>query len=110
MSITGIRVPLVGQDGNAFAIIGRVANAMRSAGVDADVIAHYQDDATSWDYNHLLATTLEYVNDGRQDNDMNKRRWQLHREAMDAGDCQCDIDAEDDDCEDDDYGDNDEWM
>lgn len=60
-SITGIKVRLVGNDGNAFAILGAVQREMRRAGVEADIISQYMEEAMSGDYNHLLATTMEYV-------------------------------------------------
>jgi hypothetical protein len=60
-SITGVTVKLIGEDGNAFSILGRVHAAMRDAGVPAEVIEQYRDDATSGDYDHLLAVTMEYV-------------------------------------------------
>ena len=34
---------------------------MKAAGVDRDVIEQYMAEATSGDYYHLLATTMEYV-------------------------------------------------
>ena len=60
MSKTGIKVQLVGQDGNAFAILGRVSRALRQNG-HKDLVEQYQKEATSGDYNHLLAVTGEYV-------------------------------------------------
>ena len=60
-SITGVTVKLIGEDGNAFAILGNVHRAMRDAGVSQEVIDQYRDDATSGDYDHLLAVTMEYV-------------------------------------------------
>ena len=56
-----VEVALVGEDGNAFSILGRVQKAMRRAGVPAGEIDAYLDEATSGDYDHLLATTMEYV-------------------------------------------------
>jgi hypothetical protein len=53
---------LTGEDGNAFAIIGRVQKALRQAGTSQEVKDKYFADATSGDYNHLLdvsITTLE---------------------------------------------------
>ncbi len=58
---TGITVKLVGNDGNAFAIMGQVQRAMRRAGIDPEVVAEYVAEAMSGDYNHLLATTMNYV-------------------------------------------------
>lgn len=69
MPKTDVKVRLIGQDGNAFAIIGRVIRAMREAGVSKEIIAEYQKEAMSGDYEHLLATTLEYVTEGSDDED-----------------------------------------
>jgi hypothetical protein len=56
-----VKVKLVGRDGNAFAILGCVARAMRRNGIsDADVKA-FMAEATSGDYDHLLATALRWV-------------------------------------------------
>jgi hypothetical protein len=51
-------VEMVGEDGNAFAILGRVQRALRKANVpDADVKA-FMAEATSGDYDHLLQTVM----------------------------------------------------
>ena len=57
-----VHVKLVGEDGNAFAILGRVAKAMRRAGCTPEQMKEYSDEATSGNYAHLLNTTMEYVN------------------------------------------------
>lgn len=56
-----VTVRLVGEDGNAFAILGKVNKALKAAG-HADLAAEYMKEASSGDYNHLLATTMKYVN------------------------------------------------
>ena len=56
-----VLVKLVGEDGNAFAILGRVQKAMRRAGVAKSDIDAYVKEATSGDYNHLLFVTIETV-------------------------------------------------
>jgi hypothetical protein len=56
-----VHVTLVGEDGNAFSILGRVARELRSAG-HGDAVEAYQADATSGDYDHLLQATMRYVN------------------------------------------------
>mgnify|MGYP000875930853 FL=1 len=55
-----IRVKLIGEDGNAFAILGRVKRALERGGVPQAEINQYFEEATSGDYNHLLATTMEW--------------------------------------------------
>ena len=56
-----VEVDLVGEDGNAYSILGRVQKAMRRAGVPTGEIEAYLQEATAGDYNHLLATTCEWV-------------------------------------------------
>lgn len=55
-----VKVQLVGEDGNAFAIMGRVTQALKRAG-HGDVVKDFQAEAMSGDYNHLLATCMDYV-------------------------------------------------
>ena len=56
-----VNVRLVGEDGNAFAIMGRVSGALRRAGHSREVISKYQEEATSGDYDKLLRVTLKYA-------------------------------------------------
>ena len=56
-----IVVALVGEDGNAVAIMGRVANAMRKAGVAQEEINEYLDESMSGDYDNLLRTAIKWV-------------------------------------------------
>ena len=56
-----VHVQLTGQDGNAFAVMGAVQRALRKAGASKDEINQYLKDAMSGDYNHLLSTTMEWV-------------------------------------------------
>jgi hypothetical protein len=60
-TITGVKVKLVGEDGNAYQILGRVMGAMRAAGVPKETIDEYYQEATSGDYSNLLRVTLRYV-------------------------------------------------
>ncbi len=55
-----VEVELVGQDGNAFAILGRVAAALRKAG-HSDAVKEYMDEAMSGDYDNLLRVTAQTV-------------------------------------------------
>jgi len=57
------QVPLVGEDGNAFAILGRVSRGLRATGHDKDEVQRYHDNATSGDYDHLLQVTLQWADD-----------------------------------------------
>ena len=56
-----ICVQLSGEDGNAFAILGRTAAALRAAGVPQGEIDAFFAEATSGDYDHLLQTTMRWV-------------------------------------------------
>ena len=60
MPKTDVKVKLIGEDGNAFAILGKVSKALRRAG-HGGLVEEYQKEAMSGDYDHLLATTIEYV-------------------------------------------------
>jgi hypothetical protein len=59
---TNPTVKLIGQDGNAFSIMGMVKQALRRAGADKEYIDKYLSEAMSGDYNHLLTVSMEYVN------------------------------------------------
>ena len=54
-----VHLKLVGEDGNAFFILGRARNAMRRAGI-LDQWDEFQSEATSGDYNHLLYTCMQW--------------------------------------------------
>lgn len=57
-----VKVHLVGEDGNAFAIIGRVRKALDDAdGPTREDIQAFVKEATSSDYDHVLATCMAYV-------------------------------------------------
>lgn len=56
-----VTVELIGQDGNAFAILGAVAKELKSSGVSPAEITKFQEEATSGDYSHLLATVGGWV-------------------------------------------------
>ena len=54
-------VKLVGENGNAYGIMGRVKRALRSAGADQEYITKYLQESMTGDYDHLLQTALKYV-------------------------------------------------
>lgn len=62
-------VKLVGEDGNAFSILGRVRNAMRKAQWTSQEIEEYTKKAQSGDYNNLLRVTMEYVEEPEEEED-----------------------------------------
>ena len=56
-----IRVKLVGEDGNAFSIIGRVTKALRNASVSDEERKKFQAEATAGDYDNVLQTAMKWV-------------------------------------------------
>lgn len=59
-------VKLVGEDGNAFAIMGRVMGALRKEGL-GHLATEFQQKATSGDYNNLLAQAMIYTSQDDED-------------------------------------------
>lgn len=59
-------------DGNAYAIMGRVKDALKKAGME-DKVDEYLEKARSGDYDNLLRVTMDYVEiklvDYREDED-----------------------------------------
>ncbi len=55
-------VKMIGHDGDAFSIMVRMKKALRRAGADKEYIDKYLNEATSGDYDQLLAVSMEYVN------------------------------------------------
>jgi hypothetical protein len=54
-------IKLVGEDGNAFAIIGRVQRAMRRAHVPPEELDEFLSEAMSGDYSNVLMTAMRWV-------------------------------------------------
>ncbi|HMV57027.1 MAG TPA: hypothetical protein PKD38_07450 [Nitrospira sp.] len=54
-------VKLVGESGNAFAILGTVKRALRKAKVSEAEIDEFYREATSGDYDNLLRTCAQWV-------------------------------------------------
>ena len=54
------KVTLIGEDGNAFAILGKVKKALQKAGLKEEA-KKYMEEAMSGDYDNLLRVTMEYV-------------------------------------------------
>ena len=75
MAKTDIKVKLIGEDGNAFAILGRCRQALARAR-RLDLWEEFRKEATSSDYDHLLATVCDYfVVDADEDEDEEYNRW-----------------------------------
>jgi hypothetical protein len=56
-----VQVKLVGNDGNAYAIMGAVKKGLQKAGATKEDIDTYLAESMSGDYNHLLATACDWV-------------------------------------------------
>lgn len=56
------KLKLVGEDGNAFHILGLARRAMQKAGATKEEQQLYQAEATAGDYDNLLAVTCEWFN------------------------------------------------
>lgn len=62
-----VKMQLVGLDGNAFSIMGAFQRNARKQGWTADEIKAVFDEAMSGDYNHLLATIMDNVDEEDED-------------------------------------------
>lgn len=58
--LTNAVVKLIGEDGNAFAILGRVRRGILRSD-HPELADEFIMEATSGDYDHLLATCMRYV-------------------------------------------------
>ena len=54
-----INIDLIGEDGNAFAIMGRVQKAMRREDCTEEEISSIMDEMKSGNYDHLLQTVMK---------------------------------------------------
>jgi hypothetical protein len=54
-------VRLVGEDGNAFAIMSRVQKALKRRGNEQSVIDSYTEQSMAGDYDHLLRVALAFT-------------------------------------------------
>ena len=61
MPKTDVEVTLTGENGNAFMVMGLTKKALQRAG-HGDLVEEYLKEAMSGDYDHLLQTTMQYVN------------------------------------------------
>ena len=73
MSKTGIKVRIIGADGNVYNLFGICRRALRRAG-KIELWDEFYKEATSGDYNHALATIADYfeigsVNDNEQEDE-----------------------------------------
>jgi len=54
------KLVLVGEDGNAFAILGKAFREAKRAGWTTEKIQRFKTEATAGDYDHLLQTCMNY--------------------------------------------------
>ncbi len=54
-------VKLLGEDGNAFVLLGKSIQALEEAGYSQEEIDRFTKQATGGDYNHLLGTVMEWL-------------------------------------------------
>jgi len=57
-----IEVQLIGTNGNAFALLGKISKALRAAEVPKAEIDEFLGEAMTVDYDHLLWTCMDWVN------------------------------------------------
>jgi len=57
----GVEVRLSGTDSNAYAVLGRVSQALREAGAATVDQEAFLEEATAGDYDHLLQTCMRWV-------------------------------------------------
>ena len=60
MPHTDVKVKLIGEDGNAFVILGKVDKALVLAGYH-NLARLYRDEVMLGDYDNLLRVTMKYV-------------------------------------------------
>ena len=64
-----INIELVGEDGNAFSILGRCTRALKRNGLN-DQVEAFREQATSGDYDNLLRTVMSWFSvDANYDED-----------------------------------------
>jgi len=58
---TNVTVQLVNTDGNAFALLGKVRQALRRAGYDTAFIEEFTAEAMAGNYDELIQSIMRYV-------------------------------------------------
>jgi len=54
-------VKLIGEDGNAFFILGRCGKALKRAGYPQEEVGRFYKEAESGDYDNLLRVVMEWT-------------------------------------------------
>jgi hypothetical protein len=97
-----IDLRLLGQDGNAYNVLGLFCNAAKKAQWPADQIELVMNDAMSDDYNHLLAVVMRYCKNpmGEKDSE-DEHEYDDDDDDDNSDDWDNDEDLDDDDDDDD---------
>lgn len=61
------KVKLIGEDGNAFAILARCHRAAKEVGWTEAQWTVFRKEATSSDYDNLLCTVMDYFDEGEDE-------------------------------------------
>ena len=62
-----VNVQLVGEDGNAFSVLGQVRNALKHHGVSLEERKEFMAEAMAGDYDHLLQVVMKWVSVEQED-------------------------------------------
>lgn len=92
------KLNLIGEDGNAFAIIGNAVRAAKEAGWSKEKIDAYRTKAMNGDYNNLIMVTLESFDvdfgyDGIDDDDLDAEMCERCENTLLFCTCEDDDDA-----------------
>jgi hypothetical protein len=72
-----INIPLVGEDGNAFSILGRVKRIMRRHGIEDAEWGNFHAEATAGNYDNLLMTVMTwFATDENLPDDYEDEDWE----------------------------------
>lgn len=79
-----INIQLVGQDGNAYSILGRCTDALRRNGL-RDQVEAFRKEATSGDYDNVLRTVMAWFSVDTEELTTNECAWCEEKHE----DCEC---------------------
>lgn len=57
------KLPLIGTDGNAYALMGQVTRGLKQAGAPKEYVDKFLQEAMSGDYYNLLRVCAKYTDD-----------------------------------------------
>jgi hypothetical protein len=82
-----INIDLVGEDGNAYSIIGRCTLALRRNGL-SDQVAAFRSEVTSGDYNNVLMTVMSWFSVDTDDEDDSEGDCSMCEESLEYCECE----------------------